>query len=91
MRAAPRVNTTTLAAASLAFTLLLPSGVFGQAPPGTDTLSADSAVPPVPGQAPRTITRDAQGHPTVRAHRVGEAIVVDGRLERTLLHNGVTV
>ena len=80
MRAAPRVNTTTLAAASLAFTLLLPSGVFGQAPPGTDTLSADSAVPPVPGQAPRTITRDAQGHPTLRALRVGEAIAVDGRL-----------
>src|SRR5688572_30034280 len=32
-----------------------------------------------PAAAP-TITRDAQGHPTVRAHRVGEDIVVDGRL-----------
>lgn len=30
--------------------------------------------------APRAITRDAQGHPTVRAYRVGEEIVVDGRL-----------
>src|SRR5687768_12480065 len=71
----------TLATASLAFTLLLPSGAFGQTPPGTDPLPADPAVPPVPGQAaPRAITRDAQGHPTVRALRVGEAIAVDGRL-----------
>ena len=29
---------------------------------------------------PRTITRDAQGHPTLRALRLGEAIAVDGRL-----------
>src|SRR5688572_25890330 len=71
----------TLATASLAFTLLLPSGAFGQAPPDTVPLPADPAVPPVPGQAaPRAITRDAQGHPTVRALRVGEAIAVDGRL-----------
>ena len=52
----------------LALSLLLPSGVFGQAAP-----SAGPAAAPA-------ITRDAQGHPTVRAHRVGEAIVVDGRL-----------
>ena len=57
-----------LAAALLALSLLLPSGVFGQAAP-----SAGPAAAPA-------ITRDAQGHPTVRAHRVGEAIVVDGRL-----------
>jgi Domain of unknown function (DUF5916) len=71
----------TLATAPLAFILLLPSGALGQAPPRTDSLSADPAGPPVPGQAaPRAITRDAQGHPTVRALRVGEGIVVDGRL-----------
>ena len=52
----------------LALSLLLPSGVFGQAAP-----SAGPAAAPA-------ITRDAQGHPTVRAHRVGEGIVVDGRL-----------
>jgi hypothetical protein len=42
--------------------------VFGQAAP-----SAGPAAAPA-------ITRDAQGYPTVRAHRVGERIVVDGRL-----------
>ena len=56
------------AAATLALSLLLPSGVFGQAAP-----SAGPAAAPA-------ITRDAQGYPTVRAHRVGERIVVDGRL-----------
>ena len=71
----------TLATTPLAFTLLLPSGALGQALPRTDSLSADRTVPPVPGQAaPRAITRDAQGHPTVRAVRVGEGIAVDGRL-----------
>ena len=29
---------------------------------------------------PPPITRDAQGHPTLRALRVGESIAVDGRL-----------
>src|SRR5688572_9818714 len=57
-----------LAAATLALSLLLPSGVFGQAAPSAGRAAAPS------------ITRDAQGHPTVRAHRVGEGIVVDGRL-----------
>jgi len=51
-------------AALLALSLLLPSGVFGQAAPA----------------AGLAVTRDAQGYPTVRAHRVGEGIVVDGRL-----------
>src|SRR5687767_14161247 len=70
-----------LATARLVFILLLPSGALGQAPPRTDAQSADPAVPLVPGQAaPRAITRDAQGHPTVRAFRVGEGIAVDGRL-----------
>ena len=53
-----------LATAPLALSLLLPSGAFGQAV----------------ATAPRAITRDAEGHPTVRAFRVGEGIVVDGRL-----------
>jgi hypothetical protein len=71
----------TLATTPLAFILLLPSGALGQALPRTDSVSADRAVPPVPGQDARgAITRDAQGHPTVRAVRVGEGIVVDGRL-----------
>ena len=57
-----------LSAALLALSLLLPSGVFGQTAPSAG---------PAAGLA---ITRDAQGYPTVRAHRVGEGIVVDGRL-----------
>ena len=56
------------AAATLALSLLLPRGVFGQAAP-----SAGPAAAPA-------ITRDAQSHPTVRAFRVGEGIAVDGRL-----------
>ena len=39
---------------------------------------------------PRTITRDAQGHPTLRALRVGEAIAVDGRLSERF-YNDVAV
>ena len=58
----------TLSAALLALSLLLPSGVFGQAVPSAGPAAA------------LAITRDAQGYPTVRAHRVGERIVVDGRL-----------
>ena len=54
--------------AFLALALLLPSGVFGQAAPSAE-----------PASVP-TITRDTQGHPTVRAHRVCEGIIVDGRL-----------
>ena len=63
MRRCRWVASHALATAPLAFSLLLPSGAFGQ------------AVAP-----PRAITRDAQGHPTVRAFRVGEGIAVDGRL-----------
>ena len=62
------VDPCALSAALLALSLLLPSGVFGQAAPSAG---------PAAGLA---VTRDAQGYPTVRAHRVGEGIVVDGRL-----------
>ncbi len=67
-----------LAAASLALGLLLPGGAFGQAPPNVDPPSAGLAAPPTP--AARALTRDAQGHPTVRAFRVENGIDVDGRL-----------
>ena len=62
------IGSSALSAALLALTLLLPKSAFGQAAPSTG-----------PAGAP-TITRDAQGYPTVRAHRVFEGIVVDGRL-----------
>ncbi|OFW29834.1 MAG: hypothetical protein A3H97_08830 [Acidobacteria bacterium RIFCSPLOWO2_02_FULL_65_29] len=71
-----------LATAPLAISLLLPASVFGQALPGADPLSAGLPIPPVPGlPAARAITRDSDGHPTVRAFRVGEEVVVDGRLD----------
>jgi hypothetical protein len=59
-----------LATAPLALSLLLPSGAFGQAVETT----------------PRAITRDAEGHPTVRAFRLDDKIDVDGRLNERFYH-----
>ena len=81
----------TLATAPLAFTLVLPSGAFGQTPPGTDPLSADPAAHPFLGKPPPARspgTRRAINSPRPprrRSNRRGWPP------ERTLLHDGVAV